>query len=274
MPIQRIPCEPLEHPLAHLVGGLDVERDAREDTEGAKPDHQPIEVGVSARGGDQLAIGGNDLQAGDGHGKVAAGVARTVGSGCDGPRDRDVGQGRHVVQGEALVPQRAREIAVRQTCPKGHRPRRALYDQVRGQPRERHQLRRVSDVAEGVPRPQRSYPGCGGDDLSQLLQRRRPMHPLGTVRVVGSPVDLGHATDTLTHRSRRFPLGARSQTGFASRDQLAAARVSAARCGTRGRPAKRHRCARSRPGRRPTDCSPTGRWGGCRARARHSVGLN
>ena len=54
---QRIPFESFEHTLAHLVGGLDVERDARDGADRAEPHDQPVEVGVAARESHDLAPG-------------------------------------------------------------------------------------------------------------------------------------------------------------------------------------------------------------------------
>ncbi len=96
------------------------------------------------------------------------------------------------------MPQRPGEIAIRHPGAKGDRARRTVDYHVRGQPRERHQLRGISDIAERVPRPQHPHPRRRDDDLPHLLQRRRPMHPLGAICVTASPVDLGHVTNTLT----------------------------------------------------------------------------
>ena len=46
---QRVPREPLEDALAHLVRRLDVERDARDRAERAEADDHAVEVGVAAR---------------------------------------------------------------------------------------------------------------------------------------------------------------------------------------------------------------------------------
>ena len=50
--VQRIPAEPLEHALAHLVGGLDVEGDARHDAQRAEADDEAVEVRLAARHGE------------------------------------------------------------------------------------------------------------------------------------------------------------------------------------------------------------------------------
>ena len=94
--------------------------------------------------------------------------------------------------------ERLGELAVRQPRGEGDRARRAVDDDVGGQRRRATQLRGVGDVAERVPRAEHPHPRRRGHDLPHLLQRRRPMQPLGAIRVVASPVDLGHATNTLT----------------------------------------------------------------------------
>ena len=72
--VQGVPCERLEHPLADLVGRLDVQGDAGDGTEGAEPDDQAVELVVAPGDGAELAGGGDQLQAGDGGGEVALGV--------------------------------------------------------------------------------------------------------------------------------------------------------------------------------------------------------
>ena len=47
---QVVPAEPLEHTLAHLIGGLDVERDPGNRADGAESDHEPVEIGIAAGG--------------------------------------------------------------------------------------------------------------------------------------------------------------------------------------------------------------------------------
>jgi hypothetical protein len=49
----------------------------------------------------------------------------------------------------------------------------AVDHHVRGQRGERHELLGVRDVVEGVPRPERAHLARRGDDLLELLERRR-----------------------------------------------------------------------------------------------------
>ena len=51
--VQRVPAQPLEHALAHLVGGLDVEGDARHDAERSEADDDAVEVRLAARHGER-----------------------------------------------------------------------------------------------------------------------------------------------------------------------------------------------------------------------------
>jgi hypothetical protein len=89
---QARPGQALEGALAYLVGRPDVQGDAGDHPERPQPDDQPVEVGIAPGGGQGLAGGGDQLQAGDRGGQAAVGVARAVGAGGHGARDRDVGQ--------------------------------------------------------------------------------------------------------------------------------------------------------------------------------------
>ena len=109
---ERVPGEPLEDVLAHLVGRLDVQLEAHDRAERAERDDVALEVLLTAADGDELAAGGHELQRGDGRGEVAVAVARAVRGGRDGARDRDVRQRGEVGERHALAGQLGRQRAV------------------------------------------------------------------------------------------------------------------------------------------------------------------
>ena len=90
--------------------------------------------------------------------------------------------------------QRRGELAVAQACRERHLAGVRVDADVRGQRVEREQLGGVGDVAERVPRPERPHARRARDELLRLLDRRRPMQPLGPIRVRPGPVRFAHAT--------------------------------------------------------------------------------
>src|SRR3954470_2635930 len=145
---QRIPAETLEDTLAHLVCGLDIERDARHRAERPQPDHEAVEVGVASRCPEDLAIGLDHLQSRNRRGKVAVGIARPVCAGSHGTRDGDVRQRGQVSERQALRCQSLGQRAVLQARSEGHGASLAIDDHVGGQIVERQQLQGVADVRE------------------------------------------------------------------------------------------------------------------------------
>ena len=109
---QVVPAEPLEHALAHLVGGLDVERDPGDRADRAEADHEPVELGIATRRANQAAVRGDDLERGDGRRQVAVGVPRPVSRGRHGAGNRDVRQRRQVCERQPLASELEREFAV------------------------------------------------------------------------------------------------------------------------------------------------------------------
>jgi len=99
--VEREPPEALEDALADLVGGLDVECDARDRAERAAPDDQSVEVRVPSRQSHELAARGHDLEPRYRRREVSVRGARAVGRGRDRARDGDVRQRGEVVQGDA-----------------------------------------------------------------------------------------------------------------------------------------------------------------------------
>ena len=100
--------------LRDLEGGLDVEGDAGDDAEGSEMDDGAEElVAVFGAGeGVELAVGGDDLDGGDGGGEVAVVDAGAVGSGGGGSDDGDVGERGEVVDGVAAGVDVGGELAV------------------------------------------------------------------------------------------------------------------------------------------------------------------
>ena len=170
---QPVPREVLEDALPHVVGGLDVERQASHHAERAEADHQAVEIGVAAGRGDDLAGRRDHLQGRDRRREVAARVPGSVGGGRNRARDRDVRERGHVVQGHPLAAQRTGQLAVGDAPAERDGGGRPVDDDVGGERGELHQLLGVGDVVEGVPRPDRSHLTCRGDDLLDLLERRR-----------------------------------------------------------------------------------------------------
>ena len=109
--VEREPAEALEDALADLVGGLDVECDARDRAERAEPDDQSVEVWVPSRHSHELAARGHDLEPRYRRREVSVAGARAVGRGRDRARDGDVRQRGEVVQGDAAGVERRGELA-------------------------------------------------------------------------------------------------------------------------------------------------------------------
>ena len=109
---QRVPRQALVDALGDLVGGLDVERDARDDSERAQADHETVEVRVAARRGEDLAVRGHQLEPGDRGGEVAGRVAGPVGGGGDRAGHGDVRQRGQVVQRDSLGVQGLGQLAI------------------------------------------------------------------------------------------------------------------------------------------------------------------
>jgi hypothetical protein len=109
---QCVPAESLEHALAHVVGGFDVEREARDRAQRAQADDEAVEVGIASTGRDDRAVRRDELQRGDRGREVPVSVARAVCGGRDGAADGDVRQRCEVVQRQAVAVQRPGELAV------------------------------------------------------------------------------------------------------------------------------------------------------------------
>ncbi len=138
---QPVPRELLEHTLAHLVGGLDVEREAGDDAERAEADDETVEVRVAARGGDDLAARRDHLQGGDRRREVAVRVPRPVGGGRDRAGDRDVRERGKVVQRHPVGVEGGGQLAVGDARAEGDGAAR-VEDDVGRERGERHQVGR------------------------------------------------------------------------------------------------------------------------------------
>ena len=204
---ERVPRQPLEHPLTDLVGRLDVECHARHDSGRAEPDDESIEAGVVTAGGDHVAARGDELQPADLGRQVAVRVARPVRRRGDRAADGDVRQRGQVAQRDALARQRRRERPVRDRGAERDGAGPVVHDHDRGEPLERHELRGVRDVAERVARAEHPDLRGAGDDPPQLVERRRPVQPPGAVGVVAAPVT--HAAPRSERLRRRGPLARR-----------------------------------------------------------------
>src|SRR5689334_15887580 len=113
---QRVPPQPLEHPLAHFVGRLDVERDPDEGPDRAETYHEALELGVPPLLRQGVAVRSEDLEPGDGRCQIAVVVARAMRSSADRAGHRDVRQRCQVREGQALLPEPLYDLAV------SHRP--------------------------------------------------------------------------------------------------------------------------------------------------------
>jgi hypothetical protein len=82
---QGLPGQVLEDLLADVVGRLDIELDADDGAERAERHDMALEVRVAAADAAQLAVGGDELEAGDGGGEIAVAIARAVGGGGSSP---------------------------------------------------------------------------------------------------------------------------------------------------------------------------------------------
>ena len=89
--VERLPAETFEHPLLHLVGGLHVQSDPSDCTEGAESDHQAVEVGVTSGCRDDLTARRHDREPRDRGREVATGDARAVRRRRHGTGDGDMG---------------------------------------------------------------------------------------------------------------------------------------------------------------------------------------
>ncbi len=107
--------------LSHLEGGDYVERHLGDDAEGSEGYDGSEEVVAIFGAGEvyDFAVGGDHLQARDCGGEVAVAAAGSVGRGGAGSDDGDVGQGREVVDGEALGIEPGSELAIRDACADG-----------------------------------------------------------------------------------------------------------------------------------------------------------
>ena len=125
---QRLPAQPLEHPLADLERRLDVEHHPRHGGDRAESDDDPIEVRVAPPNAHQLTVGRDELERCDRRRKTSVAVARAVRRGGHRTGDRDVGQGRQVGQRQPVAdaaPRRARRSGSRRRLPPTtHRDRR------------------------------------------------------------------------------------------------------------------------------------------------------
>ena len=188
---QVVPAEPLEHALAHLVGGLDVERDPGDRADRAEADHEPVELGIATRRANQAAVRGDDLEGGDGRRQVAVGVPRPVSRGRHGAGNRDVRQRRQVCERQPLASELEREFAVAHGASARHGRGLVIHEHIRGDCRECHELGGVGDVGERVARAQDADLRRRRDDLPHLLERRRGVDRARPIGIVPGPVGGG-----------------------------------------------------------------------------------
>ena len=110
--LEHGPGQPGAHLLAHLVGGLHVELQARHHAERAEGDDRSVEVLLSPFNPPDGTPGADDLDGAHGGGQRPRPVTGAVGPGRHRPRDRDVGEGGHGGEGMPLVLERDGEVAV------------------------------------------------------------------------------------------------------------------------------------------------------------------
>ena len=175
----------LEHALADLVGGLDVERHARHHAERAERDDHAVEVRIAAAGGDQLAARGHQLQRRD-RGREVAGPG-AVGGGGDRARDRDVRQRAQVVQRQPVRASGARRRRRSAGGPAPSRSRRRPRCR-RGRPSSATSSSESPMSVNEWREPIARMRGARDDDLPQLLDRPRAVHRPRPVLVVARPV--------------------------------------------------------------------------------------
>jgi hypothetical protein len=96
------------------------------------------------------------------------------------------------VQREALDGERLCQLAVAHSGRAADRAGGVIDGYGGGQSVERNELGRVGNRVERVPRAQHPHPAGRGDDLLNLLERRRVMQTLSAVFVVAGPVRRGH----------------------------------------------------------------------------------
>ena len=108
----RRPRQSRVHLLHDVVRRLDLERQRDDDAQRAEPDDRAGQLGVGPGERQQAPIGCHQLEAGHRRREVGRAVTRPVRGGRDGARDRDVRQGRQVVQGPAASVQLRGQLAV------------------------------------------------------------------------------------------------------------------------------------------------------------------
>ena len=185
---QVLPAKALEHPLADRVGGLDVERDAGHRSDRAERDHEPVEIGIAAGGGHDVAVGCDQLKRGDGAREVAVAISRPVRCRRDRAGNRDVRKRRQVREAEPRVLELDRELAVAHRAGAGHGHRVAIDDDVGRESVQAHELGRVGDVGERVARSEDADVRRRRDDLPDLVERRRGVNGARAVGVIPGPV--------------------------------------------------------------------------------------
>ncbi len=179
--------------LAHLEGGLDVEGDGGDDAECAEVDDGSTEVfGVLLGGdGEEFAVGGDELEGGDGGGEIAVGGAGAVGTGGAGSDDGDVGERGEIVEGIAVGVEPRGELSVGDSGADGD----GAVGGVDGHGVEGFEgdlvVGAVGDAVEGVAGAEGAEVVAGADDLLDFGDGFGLVEVVGVEGVVAGPVGAG-----------------------------------------------------------------------------------
>ena len=184
--LELVKGQVLVNDLGSGEGGNEVEGDRGHDAERAEVD-DGVAKGVAVLGAgklDDVAVGGDDLEAGNLRRQVAVVDSRTVRRRGDGAGHRDVRQGGQVVQGEALGVEQRSELAVGDTgADAGGVGGGVDLDRVEAAHADLGEAT-VGDVVETVARTERlQLRGLAHDGL-------HVGHGLGRVDVVGAVVEV------------------------------------------------------------------------------------
>jgi hypothetical protein len=207
------PAQPLVDPLPHRERRHRVERDRGDDPERAERDGGDGEdLGIRrAVQRAELAVGGHQLDRGDGRGEDPVAVPGAVGAGRAGPGHGDVRQRPEVVQGEPGGVEPAGHLAEPQAG--RHRDGAGVrVDPHRGrEPRDGHEVAgRVGDPVERVPGAERADPLAAGHQLLQLRHAVGPVEPPRPEDDVACPVRPaqrgGHSDEPTEERPEQRPL--------------------------------------------------------------------
>jgi len=179
--------------LSDLEGGLDVEGDVGDDAEGAEVDDGSAEdVGVGGAGeGVEGAVGGDELDGGDGGGEVFVVAAGAVGGGGAGSDDGDVGEGGEVVDGETAGVDDGGELAVGDSGADGD----GVGGGVEGDVGEVFEgdlgSGAVGDAVEGVAAAEGPELWAGGDEVLDFGGGFGLVEVVGVEGIVAGPVGAG-----------------------------------------------------------------------------------